>query len=282
MNYLKTLADALRSLGLLHSDIEKISNQIESATTEYKAQNDKEQSAPVVNAVLHRPQTEIDSEEARAARQETRDTNRLRLEAAAVIAGGIVAIATLGQLMLTKRAVNIAAVSADAAQKGVNATQQSIETTVKQFQLDQRAWVGPIQVSQPPEFKVDPDLRGYVVITNTGKSPALSEEHTISEMAMPRKMKFAPQYGKNESPITGKSAMQPNAWYKVPVWANPPISGDFVKWINSGDLRLYLFGTITYLDIFQQRHRTTFCYWFDTSDKSRPAFSTCDTYNEAD
>jgi hypothetical protein len=188
MDYLTKIAEALRSVGLLHSDIEKISDQIETATSEYKAHNNKEQSLPAVNAVLHRPQAEIDNKEARATRHETRDVDRLRIERWGLAVGAIVAFVTFGQLFLTSRAVRIASISATAAQssakasaQGVDATKQSIEATINQFHLDQRAWLAikPDPIVFPklggnfqPTPGVDPHISAILNIQNTGKTPA--------------------------------------------------------------------------------------------------------------
>jgi hypothetical protein len=54
MDLLKQLSDALRSLGLLHSDIEEISGQIEANTAEHHAANEKKPTPQEVTAVLRR------------------------------------------------------------------------------------------------------------------------------------------------------------------------------------------------------------------------------------
>ena len=265
MEYLAKISEALRSLGLLHSDIEKIGGQIEAATSEYKANNDKEQSAPVVNAVLHRPQTEIDNDEARATRHETRDTNRLRLETLAVVVGGVVAMATLGQLILTKRAVSIAAQSADAAQRSaqasesaVQATKQSIQSQIDNFHLEQRAWLvtgghmGPIDINHPiPE---DTQINAI----NYGRTFAFRVTSSSRLQFYPVKQLKLEAIKEIPKEL---SIMAPNLIYKTG-FTDDPLSKlplrDAHPGIN-GNWYAYMWGEISYWDIFKIHHHTRFC-----------------------
>ncbi len=72
------------------------------------------------------------------------------------------------------------------------------------------------------------------------------------------------------------------------------LTDDEIKQINSGDKRIYVFGKITYEDIYDIRHETTFCFMYygnETSnvlasqgrsgyDKTQAEY--CDKYNFAD
>jgi hypothetical protein len=290
MDFLAKLSDALRSLGLLHSDIEKISNQIETATSEHKSNSDKEQPAPVVNAVLHRPQAEVDNENARAARHETRDANRLRLETWGVAVGAIVAFATIGQLFLTTKAVRIAATSANAAQKSaaasegqVEVTKKSIQATVDAFRLDQRAWMGISNVALSV-LKVGEPLRVDADIVNTGKTPAFSvriDKTGIQTNYGPLDVDQFIASGKLSKPIqppsTGVSG--PNSSIKIPFHTDQPMTEVWIDQINSHALWIYVFGDIHYRDAFGVEHTTQFCGSYDPPTQR---FDNCPKHNRAD
>jgi len=272
MDYLTKLSDALRSLGLLHGDIEKIGSQIETAASEYKTNRQKDQPTPVVNAVLHRPQAEIDQENSRAARHETRDTNRLRLETWGVVVGAIVAFATLGQLYLTKRAVNIAAISADAAQKGaaasqesVSATRQSIESSVNAIQLDQRAWISASinlwNDSGKPMMEIPAAGQPLIVrisYKNSGKTPALHVKIFARREGFIASDKF-PSFEYGESKYGSPTTIPPDSNVVMDdVITRTLVQSDRDK-IFSKDWRLYVHGRVAYDDVFGKAHITEFC-----------------------
>jgi hypothetical protein len=258
----------------VHSDIEKISGQIESATREYKAQHDKEQSPPVVNAVLRRPQSEIDEENARARRHEGRDSARLTVETIGLVLGTVLAIATIGQWIVTKEAVRIAAKSANAAERGaeasekqVEATQASIHATVDAFRLDQRAWLGVnnlaiVVLKSGEPLRVDAD------IANTGKTPALNIRVANAGI----QTNFGPldvdsfiasgKLGKPKQPPS-TDVIFPNSSAKIPFPTDQSLNDMLVTQINAHTLWVYVFGDIYYRDSFGGEHVTEFCGSYD-------------------
>jgi cytoskeletal protein RodZ len=178
---LTRLSEALRSIGLLHSDIEKISGQVKSATAEYKAEHDKEKAPPVVNAVLSRPQAEVDEERTRETHKEERDSKRLTIETVGLWIAVVLAVATVGLWIVTKQAANTAAIAAKAAQQsaaasqeGVEINKRSIESSIAASQLDQRPWVYVSSLSltgEPESNKEGPKIAVFML--NSGKAMAL-------------------------------------------------------------------------------------------------------------
>jgi hypothetical protein len=260
MNYLAKLADALRSLGLLHSDIEKIGSQIETATSEYKTYRDKEQPAPVVTAILHRPQAEIDDEHARETRYETRDTNRLRLETWGVTVGAIVAFATIGQLFLTSRAVRIAAKSATAAQQTVQATKQSIEATIRASQVDQRPWVYVSQflLNSEPDLNNPPKI--LISIMNGGKTPALGLTTIYETSSGPISPEPPIPVFKTKEPLS-IAILPPNAtgFAVTTLPIKSVIEANHLAGYKAGTVAIFVHVKISYSDVFQHRNSTSVC-----------------------
>jgi hypothetical protein len=100
----------------LLATLEKISSQIEAATSEYRAHSTHNHAPQLLTAELRRPQSEIDNEETRQARKETRDRQRLTVEVVGIALASIVVFANIFLWIETRKAVRVAAVSADAAQ----------------------------------------------------------------------------------------------------------------------------------------------------------------------
>jgi len=281
MDLLTKISEALRSLGLLHSDIDKISSQIESATAEYKANNEKDKPAPVVNAVMARSQAEIDEEnaregrhETRAARTEWRDNKRLQVETAALILGGILAVATIGQWIVTKEAVRVAARSAAASERSAAAsesqartTQESVQSTVDVFRLEQRAWV-VVNSIVLTTLKVDEPLRIDGDIVNTGKTPAFNirlANTGIQTNYGPLDIEEFIASGKLKKPIKPPSTAVagPNSSFKIPFSTDQNMTDTWVADIGSHKMWVYVFGDIYYRDAFGAEHLTEFCGSYD-------------------
>jgi hypothetical protein len=288
--------DVRNALPLLRTEIEKICRRIEANTAEHHAANEKEPTPQVVTALLSRSQSEIDKEETnaahqekRATRHERRDIRRLQIETLALGLGAILAAATIGQWIVTKQAVRIAAKSADAAQRGaaasetqVKATQESIHATVNAFQVDQRAWVNISDVI-PPTLQAKTPLLVVIDIRNTGKTPAkLAQYRGIGEI---QPKGILPK--QSDQPIRGTVIIPPNGLFHVTLgnFQTHP-SDDDLKAISSGDKVIWIHGAITYADVFKQTHSTKFCYYFlpqeRTVEHGAGGFALCETGNDAD
>lgn len=145
-------------------------------------------------------------------------------------------------------------------------------------QLDQRAWVGPVEAIMPKAGeKPEPHLG--VKIMNSGKTPARRLLTKISTQYLPAEAEFAPSY-KDNSVKPGVSVIQPgmriNLFSLATLGVMTPQEIDGVR---TGRNILYLYGLITYEDIFGRPHSTRFCLYLQ-SDLS--GFNACSTYNDAD
>jgi len=179
MDYLTKLVDALRSLGLLHGDIEKVSRSIDSASADYHAEKERSRSQqPVILGELRRPQAEIDAEgsresrkETRASRHETRDARRLWFEGAGLAIASILAVANVGLWIVTYMGAKAARVSAQASESAAYTAHSALVRS-------NRPWIG--QSAQPyftdkPIVTVNSVTSAGVAfeIHNYGTSPAL-------------------------------------------------------------------------------------------------------------
>lgn len=168
--------------------------------------------------------------------------------------------------------------SADASTLIVENAKKSIEIMQSNIRLEQRAWVGPVEAIMPKAGeKPEPHLG--VKIMNSGKTPARRLLTKISTQYLPAEAEFAPSY-KDDSVKPGVSVIQPgmriNLFSLATLGVMTPQEIDGVR---TGRNILYLYGLITYEDIFGRPHSTRFCLYLQ-SDLS--GFSACSTYNDAD
>jgi hypothetical protein len=187
MDLLAKFFEALRSLGLLHRDIEKISSQIEAYTAQHHSEQSREQPDPKPPLLVRlEPQTKSDEENARESARESRDTQRLGVESGglriailALIVSSVVASANILQWAETRRAVALAAISADASQQSAKASQEGIEinkklmeSSIDNFRMEQRAWI-TVAIGLPTIDIAKSTPETHVQVTNAGKTFAV-------------------------------------------------------------------------------------------------------------
>lgn len=145
-------------------------------------------------------------------------------------------------------------------------------------QLDQRAWVGPVEAIIPKTGE-RPEPHLGVKIVNSGKTPARKVLAKISTQYLSAETEFAPSY-KDDPVEPSVSVIQPGMWINLFSRATlGTMTSQEMDGVRAGRNRLYLYGLITYEDIFGRPHSTRFCLYLQ-SDLS--GFNACSTYNDAD
>jgi hypothetical protein len=172
----------------------------------------------------------------------------------------LVTFVQLGALIQTVRAARR---SADAAERAVS--------------LDQRAWVAPVEFPDP---QIVPDTQVVLkaVVTNTGRTPALSVRTMTTTDTLPPGKPFKPIFEDQPDQSKSLSVIMPNMRVVVSKTSAIEVTQAHIDILKSGGLRLFFYGKIDYDDIFGKPHTTTFCFLLKPSLKG--AIS-CDTYNEA-
>ena len=185
----------------------------------------------------------------------------------------------------TERMINEADRIADSIERSFEQSKKSLDASMEMLRRDQRAWVGPVKVmpawrdptNKPIFIKEGFAPQFEVVITNSGKSPAGKVRIWIKFDTIPAAREFFPNYGLPQKQSV--AVIQPQQISSMPVSAPQPISAVGIDNIQSRKSILYLFGKITYEDIFNTQHSTTFCMTLATS---LDAFNSCDAHNDAD
>lgn len=173
--------------------------------------------------------------------------------------------------------------------KGI--AKKSLNATIDNFHLEQRAWVGVINVSEGQHteggkkvyIKEGGKLTGNLVLNNSGKTPAQNVKSIVGVSCLESSAEFRPIYKKdatkNGPTIT---TIQPGATQAAPF---PPFPIDKIaskadiENIVSGNYIIYVFGKISYQDIFRNQHTTTYCMFLD---RDLTTLHDCNINNEAD
>jgi hypothetical protein len=180
--------------------------------------------------------------------------------AALILTTAIIAACVYGcQLSEMQKATIAATKAADAAKESSDTAKRSIEFARETAHLDQRAWVsifhGPL--SEPP--KVGQKFRVSVPIKNTGKTFArkVTVDGGVHIVRADAKPNFAAKAAGNQ-PVTGL-LLAPNGEYTLIVDPADPWSDDQNKAITSGQYQAFVWGCITYYDVFDCVHWTIYC-----------------------
>jgi len=185
-----------------------------------------------------------------------------------------------------KTAAEAALKTAEATQQMAKKADESIKATRDSMRLDQRAWVGLVQVL-PSQLK-DGDKIVYikggtvsnfgVKIKNVGKTPAIRTTTKIQADFFPKEVKFVPNYRLGESAPLSTSVIIPNMEMELKTGPTKEIPKQVIDAVKQGTLILRLYGEILYYDVFDKLHHSTFCAYLE---KDLSSWATCDTYNDA-
>jgi len=167
---------------------------------------------------------------------------------------------------------------ASSMEESAKQSKTALDYTIEKSKLDQRAWVTISRaVINPP---IVAGKTSYITITlkNSGKSPALKTRFRqaaklVSEL--PRGL--MPQVSSNKL-IESVSVIGPDGT-TMNHFALVPLSEWQVSLLNSGKGMIVTFGSITYFDIFDIKHDTTFCFF--QQEVAKPELSPCEHWNEA-
>jgi hypothetical protein len=157
---------------------------------------------------------------------------------------------------------------ADNAQHSLEASNKqskdALDATIKDFQRDQRAWVGLGQYAIQ-QFDDKQPFKLVLPFVNSGKSPAILTEQCVAYTIVDHRLTGPPtgytyQFEKS-------SAIAPQGAYASTITNRAvPVSYDG---ITNGTLFLYFFGEFRYHDVYDPAvlHTTDFCLVYDKDAK---------------
>jgi hypothetical protein len=152
---------------------------------------------------------------------------------------------------------------------------KAFAAAVAQFRLDQRAWVGVVSMD-PPDLKPKSEFFLTLHVVNSGHTPALNFHSETVLHSLAKEEVFKPVYGAVLE-IPSRGVIQPGE--VIHLLTNKfPITQPQIDWVRNGRYILYVYGRMSYDDVFKVTHHTTFC----KEILSESQVKTCGTYNTAD
>ncbi len=146
---------------------------------------------------------------------------------------------------------------------------RSLDQARDSFRIGQRPYVVIETIKLPELPNVDRPLAAEALIRNAGATPALNMQvsRRLDVVSVPPT--GAPH---DFSPGSGRLMLGANSTRAIRVVGERPLTAEELQRVNSGQLRIYVTGTISYEDVFQQVHETEFCAFFDPREKFQPLY----------
>ncbi len=174
--------------------------------------------------------------------------------------------------------------SADAAEKQLEQSilqessnaKSTIGAAQEQMRLDQRAWVGATAINvvavegQP--------LRFDILYTNSGKTIAREVSEQSNWKVAWTKDKFVATYPPGGPQSYG--VLQPGAHVTSTAKVDYTLNNATLSGIKNGTVRAYVYGFLTYVDVFHRKHFSKFCGYVDPENTG--LVTACKQYNDAD
>jgi hypothetical protein len=283
INLAKKLRKELRkSLSDLSSALYKQTKAIRESS---ERQDNKESPRQEIVAIVNLPESvEVHQNECDT-RTERRYRNRtLFVSALTLIAIVIYAVLVYLQYREMINATGVAQQTLVESRRNRLQAEKALDATINQFHLDQRAWLGPSEIL-PPAFnekgklvflKEGEQASFSCLIINSGKTPAKHVIQRASYISIPLKEAFVPRYPGTPSNV---GVIQPNQKMRMQTPNTERVTTSIINGITTGTFRLYVFGSVTYEDVFGNAHHTTYCLYLF---KDLTNFVPCSTYNDAD
>lgn len=184
--------------------------------------------------------------------------------------------------------------AADAARAAANIASQALKSSNDSFQTNERAWIG---VTSANSSEVQPDAKTtiFLTISNTGKTPGIIEG---GMGGCKLEVRYAPVPKDETYPSSRKRSRMvlfPNGFLTIvqryageaemsaataTIQATHFMTKREFSIVRSGKARLVAHGVINYIDAFQRRHFTEFCFQWDRD--SPPTWEACPEHNNAD
>jgi hypothetical protein len=277
INLTKKFRKELRSLiSKLNSALDKQTEAIREST---QASQREESPPPEIITTVNLP----GSIEVHQGAEDTKDEKSYRRRTLFVSWATFLAIAVYAFLVYLQYREMIAATGASQhavveARRNRLQAEKSLSATIEQFRLDQRAWLDIGDISKP-NVVLGSTPNWVVPIVNTGKTPAFHVWHVVTGKSYPKGEKFKAIYTKFDKVRTLVAILPGPAMHSTYTKTAHPITTTDIQHLGSGEDIFYIYGQMTYDDVFKQPHHTHFCFYLMLNLKDLAA---CDTYNDAD
>jgi hypothetical protein len=165
-------------------------------------------------------------------------------------------------------------------QRIVDNAQSSFNATVKEAELSERAWVGVTDVQTPTELHEGTLLNSTISLVNSGKTPSLNVIQRAGYRIVKAEDRFDPAHEVSLTAPMRQGTILSEGKRMLSICNLGNIGRQRAIELNSGEYRLYMFGEITYEDVFNHTHHTRFCMRMELGKAL--AFSPYGSYDYAD
>lgn len=177
-------------------------------------------------------------------------------------------------------------------QKATNAAKNAADTAHDALVLDERPWVGTNNHLSVQIVKGSP-IKIHLEIQNFGKSPAFNEASFNNVTDRPINVPMPKFVGYSRSDAGPTVTLMPNSIASVDINTAKPsdnygesavLKDIDIQRLNSGQVQLFLYGSIWYDDTFGKSHRTDYCLQYipSISNETGSKFGACLAHNYAD
>jgi hypothetical protein len=282
---LRQIVDAIRPLGGLPQDLTNIGKKFDEQTKAISAADEREQQEEKVRQEWFK---KVFSEYKESERNKSTNENRshrvqnsLRWATwCTFVAASVYGAVAFWQATISQSAVSVASrtlnetVRSNKAQEAANMA--SFQATVDNFHQEQRAWVGIVSM-EPPSLKPRSDFFLSLHAMNSGHTPALNFQSLVVLHSSKKGEPFKALYSRLPDEVRSNRVVQPGEQVTLNT-IQYPITQDQADSVRNGSQILYVYGKMSYDDIFHAHHRTTFCKLV----LSESLVEDCGTYNTAD
>lgn len=161
----------------------------------------------------------------------------------------------------------------------------AIKATQESMRQDQRAWVGVL--ASMPKLELKKPITGVAIVTNSGKTFAVNARINSNLLFSPHEIKdskLLPFNKPNPDQIKSLGLLIPSVRFETR--ATPLTPEGQPREVTEYDLSVlgnsgwytYIFGTVTYQDVFNKPHFTNYC-WYRTGIEGD--FVQCAMHNSA-
>ena len=179
------------------------------------------------------------------------------------------------------KAANLAACAAKTSSENfaevAQTSVQSIHLAQDAMRLERRAWVF-VTETRVGELQAGKPLSIIIGFKNTGRTPARNVQIATCIDALPKGQVPEPNLEKTQS----RGIIPPSGTLFVTIGAGRKnaegVTEKGLQTILAGELVVWVYGTVTYEDIFETRQATMFCYMLQPDGKT---FGAADMYNDA-
>jgi hypothetical protein len=256
-----------------------LDKQTEAIRENTKAKNISQPPAQQVTSTVNLPESvEIHHRKDEAAEQKNYQRLSLFLSFVTFLAVAGYAGLVYFQYLEMINATGVAQTTVNEARHSRLQSERALNATIKQFRLEQRAWLTTVFIQtriEPasPILQQQADIMGYVKqsakIENVGKTPA--SKFRCEFMIIPAKVSEIPRF---EYPNWKYTADSPQLFPSEPfnfvipmnqasgdqIHAEPkPVDRDTLKGIHDGSIVLLVYGIVRYQDVFRVDHSVHIC-----------------------